>query len=107
MVAVANARKYGTGANINPDGDVADGFFEVVVVRRLNLMEIAKAILTEKSFDPRKIEVFKTQKAKLSVLYKAYFQVDGEYRGRIKVLNAEIKPGVLHLVLPQPASATA
>ena len=25
MVAIANACKYGTGANINPDGDVADG----------------------------------------------------------------------------------
>ena len=32
MVTIANARKYGTGANINPDGNVADGKFEVVVV---------------------------------------------------------------------------
>ena len=100
MVALANARKYGTGANINPDGDVADGFFEVVVVRRLNLVEILKAILTEKSFDPSKIEVFKTTKAQLSVLHKAFFQVDGEYRGRTKKIEASIKPGTLHLVLP-------
>ncbi len=27
MVVIANARKYGTGGNINPDGDVSDGFF--------------------------------------------------------------------------------
>ncbi|MGV3657656.1 MAG: diacylglycerol/lipid kinase family protein [Chitinophagaceae bacterium] len=102
MVALANARKYGTGANINPDGDVADGYFEVVVVRRLNLVEILKAIMTEKSFDPSKIEVFKTKKAQLSVLHKAFFQVDGEYRGRLKKIEASIKPGVLQLVLPVP-----
>lgn len=107
MVAIANARKYGTGANINPDGDVADGFFEVVVVRKLNLIEIAKAIMTEKSFHPNRIEVFKTKKAKLSTLYKAYFQVDGEYRGRIKSLQAKIKPGVLQLVVPHPTPENA
>ncbi|HEX6334947.1 MAG TPA: diacylglycerol kinase family protein, partial [Flavisolibacter sp.] len=27
MVVLANARKYGTGANINPDGNIADGRF--------------------------------------------------------------------------------
>ena len=32
MVALANAEKYGTGAVINPHGDVADGEFEIVVV---------------------------------------------------------------------------
>ena len=46
MVALANARKYGTGANINPEGDVADGKFEVVVVRKINVLEIIKAIFT-------------------------------------------------------------
>jgi len=107
MVAICNARKYGTGANINPDGDVADGFFEVVVVRKLNLIEITKAILTEKSFHPNRIEVFKTTKATLTTLYKAYFQVDGEYRGRTKKINAEIKHGVLKLVLPPPAAENA
>ena len=53
------------------------------------------------------VEVFKTKKATLSTLYKAYFQVDGEYRGRIKSLSAQIKPGVLQLVLPKPAAENA
>lgn len=100
MVTIANARKYGTGANINPDGDVADGYFEVVVVRKLNLIEICKAIFTDKSFHPRRIEVFKTKTLKLSVLKKAYFQVDGEYRGKIKSLEARIFPANLLVVFP-------
>ncbi|HEU4470343.1 MAG TPA: YegS/Rv2252/BmrU family lipid kinase [Flavisolibacter sp.] len=100
MVVLANARKYGTGANINPNGDVADGRFEVVVVRKLNLFEILKAIFTEKSFNPDKIEVFSTTSAELRVQRKAYFQVDGEYRGKTTSIKARIMPGVLHMMLP-------
>jgi diacylglycerol kinase (ATP) len=102
MVTIANARKYGTGANINPEGDVADGYFEVVVVRKLNLIEIGKAIFTEKSFHPRRIEVFKTKKLHLSLLHRSFFQVDGEYRGKIKELTASIMPNALKIMLPQP-----
>jgi YegS/Rv2252/BmrU family lipid kinase len=103
MVAIANASKYGTGATINPEGEVTDGFFEIVVVRKLNLIEITKAILTEKSFHPNRIEIFKVKKAVLSTLHRAYFQVDGEYRGRIKKVKAAIQPGALNVMLPQPA----
>ncbi|MGZ5191275.1 MAG: diacylglycerol/lipid kinase family protein, partial [Flavisolibacter sp.] len=77
MVTFANARKYGTGANINPDGNVADGKFEVVVVRKLNVLEICKAIFTNKSFDGEKIEVFSTKNLELQIHKKAYFQIDG------------------------------
>jgi diacylglycerol kinase (ATP) len=100
MVVLANARKYGTGANINPDGDVSDGLFEVVVIRKLNLVEIGKALLTNRSFDPEKIEVFQTKKAKLTSRKRAYFQVDGEYRGRTSTVVAAIEPGALKMMLP-------
>lgn len=103
MVVLANARKYGTGANINPDGDVCDGFFEIVVVRKLNLIEVFKGIFTDKSFHPRRIEVFRTRKARLSSLYRTYFQVDGEFRGKIRDLEAAIEPGCLQVMVPRPA----
>ena len=102
MVVLANARKYGTGANINPDGDVCDGFFEVVVVRKLNLIEIFKGVFTDKSFHPRRIEVFRTRKASLSTLHRTYFQVDGEFRGKIRSLEAVIEPGCLKVMVPHP-----
>ena len=100
MIVLANARKYGTGANINPEGDVTDGYFEIVVVRKLHLVEIFKSILTNKSFHPDRIEVFKTKKVTISTLKRAYFQVDGEYRGKITQLNAEIIPAQLTIMLP-------
>lgn len=105
MVVLANARKYGTGGNINPDGNLEDGFFEVVVLRKLNLIEMFKGLLTEKSFDPNKIEVIKTTKAHIHTLRRHYFQVDGEYKGRVREVRAEIVKHALYIVVPvRPAS---
>lgn len=102
MVVIANARKYGTGGNINPDGDVSDGKFEVVVLRKLNLIEIMKALLTDKSFHPNRIEVFSTTKAEITTLKKSYFQVDGEYRGKTNQIKAEIVAKALQVMYPEP-----
>ena len=100
MVALANARKYGTGANINPDGNVSDGRFEVIVVRKLNVFEIIKAIFTNRSFHPDRIEVFPTTNVEMNIHRKAYFQVDGEYKGKISTVKARIIPGAIHIMLP-------
>src|SRR5690606_15930640 len=42
VVILANASKYGFGAVINPGGDLRDGLFEVVIVRRLAVSELFK-----------------------------------------------------------------
>jgi YegS/Rv2252/BmrU family lipid kinase len=100
MVALANARKYGTGANINPDGNVSDGKFEIIIVRKLNVLEIFKAIFTDRSFRPEKIEVFSTTNLEMIIHRKAYFQVDGEYKGKVKSIKARILPGAINVMLP-------
>jgi diacylglycerol kinase (ATP) len=100
MVALANARKYGTGANINPDGNVADGKFEVVIVRKLNVFEIMKAIFTNRSFYPQRIEVFPTTNLELNIRHKVYFQVDGEYKGKIANIKARVLPQIIQVMVP-------
>lgn len=100
MVVLANAEKYGTGAVINPDGNVADGKFEVVVVRKLHLYTIIKAVLAGKRFDPKRIEVFRTKKVVLRFQQKAPFQIDGEFRGKVAFLEARILPGIVNVLLP-------
>lgn len=105
MVVLANARKYGTGGNINPEGSLEDGYFEVVVLRKLNLIEMFKALLTEKAFDPEKIEVISTTKAHIRTLRRHYFQIDGEYKGRVREVRAQILPQALYIVVPDTPSA--
>ena len=100
MVVLANARMYGTGAVINPDGSPFDGHFEVVIFRRLTVWEIIKLFWRYRPFDPKNIEIYPATSITIETHRKAYFQVDGEYRGQITKLTAEIKPGALQLVLP-------
>ncbi|MBV9988850.1 MAG: NAD(+)/NADH kinase [Chitinophagaceae bacterium] len=101
MVVIANARTYGTGALINPSGNISDGLFEVVVVKELSVWELLKMIVTHKPFDPRKIEVLKTTEARVNIRKRGYFQVDGEYRGKQPSVHARILPAALRLLLPR------
>ena len=100
MVVIANAQTYGTGAIINPGGKVDDGLFEVVVVRRLNLLELMKMLITHQPFHPDRIEVFRTKNLEMNLKRKAYFQVDGEYLGMVTCVKARILPQIIHVMLP-------
>lgn len=101
MVVLANARMYGTGAVINPDGSPFDGQFEVVVFRRLSFWEILKLFWRYKPFDPKQIEIFPATSVSIDTHRRVYFQVDGEYRGRVTTLKADIKPGALTMLVPE------
>lgn len=100
MVVLANARKYGTGAVINPEGDLYDGFFEVVIVRRLALSEIFKSILKPQPFNPEKFEVIHARSVRIETTRRMPFQVDGEYLGKVRKVSAEIEQAKLHIVVP-------
>ena len=100
MVVLANARRYGTGALINPDGDPADGLFEVVIVRRLSFWGLLKLFWPYRPFDPAIVEIVPTKAAHITTRRKAYFQVDGEYRGRVNDVRAAIRPGQLRVLVP-------
>ncbi|MEP6927424.1 MAG: diacylglycerol kinase family protein [Ginsengibacter sp.] len=99
MIVLANASKYGTGAVINPRGNVGDGVFEIVVVRKLSLSELFKMFLSYKSFNPKKVEVFQAKTATITTRHKTHFQVDGEYKGKIDKVTAEIIPSQLNLLI--------
>jgi YegS/Rv2252/BmrU family lipid kinase len=101
MVVIANASKYGTGALINPEGNLGDGLFEVVVVRRINFFSVLKMFLQFKRFNPKKVELFQASQAIISTLKKTHFQVDGEYIGRVTNVKAEIIKSQLELILPR------
>ncbi len=100
MVVLANASKYGTGALINPEGDLHDGFFEIVIVRRVAFFAVLKMFLQFKKFNPKKVEVFKAKTVEIFTNKKMHFQVDGEYMGQVKKLSAKILESQLNILLP-------
>lgn len=99
MVVIANASKYGTGAVINPEGNLGDGVFEIVIVRKLSLSQLFRMFLSYKNFNPKKVEVFQTKNATIITNRKTHFQVDGEYKGKIDKVTATIFPSQLNLLV--------
>ncbi|HEY0680023.1 MAG TPA: diacylglycerol kinase family protein [Chitinophagaceae bacterium] len=100
MIVLANASKYGTGALINPAGSLYDGEFELIIVKRLALAELIKMLIQHRQFNPNKIDIIKVKDVTITTTKKTYFQVDGEYRGKLKSIHAAIIPGRLKIVLP-------
>ena len=100
MVVIANASKYGTGAVINPEGNLGDGLFEVIIVRRLAFVTLLKMLFKPGIFNPKKIEIIPSTSVEVSMSNKMYFQIDGEYQGKIKNLTAQICEGCLNMIVP-------
>lgn len=104
MIVIGNASKYGTGAVINPDAVTDDGIFELVIVRRIAFSEFIKLFWSYKSFDPRSIEIFETTKAEITSKKGVRFQIDGEYKGKVNKVTAEIFPGALNVLIPDDSA---
>lgn len=99
MLVVANARLYGTGVAINPDGSVYDGHFELVIMRQISFTEILKMLLRNRRFDRRKTEVIRiSDNATIKTDRPAFFQVDGEYIGELREIRCHIERGAVQIV---------
>ncbi|PWV51454.1 diacylglycerol kinase family protein [Chitinophaga sp. S165] len=103
MIVLANARMYGTGACINPDGNLTDGLFEVVILKRLSIAELLKMLFRHRPFDPTKTEILQASQVTIITRKRAHFQLDGEYLGKTKLVSASILPRALKVIVPAPA----
>ncbi len=100
MVVIANASKYGTGALINPKGNLDDGKFELVLIKRISFFQILRMVFHGKKFNSKVVEIFSLAKTKITSRHAAHFQVDGEYLGKSKKTEAEILHHSIRLILP-------
>jgi diacylglycerol kinase (ATP) len=100
MVVIANATKYGTGVMINPQGKLDDDLFEVVIVKKISIGEIFKMRFTHRPYHPDKTELLQTRSLKIKSRRKVHFQVDGEYRGKVNEVEAEIVKKGLTIMVP-------
>lgn len=103
MVVLANAKTYGTGAIINPEGNLEDGNFEIVLIRKLSVWELFKMLISHQPFNPECVEVLCAKNMDLNVTKNAYFQVDGEYRGKTKNIKAKALSQIVTMILPDEA----
>lgn len=100
MIVIANASKYGTGAVINPDAVVDDGVFELVVVRKIAFSEFVKLFWSYKSFNPHKVQVIETTEVEMRSRRGVRFQIDGEYKGKVRKLSARVRKHAFRVLVP-------
>ena len=100
LVAIANARSYGTGATINPNGLMNDGKFEILIFKNFDVIEILKTLRNEVELNPDFVQIIQTNKARISCIKPVAFQIDGEFLGEKQDVHITIKPRELILAGP-------
>lgn len=100
LLAIANANKFGTGANVNPKGKINDGKFEVLIFKNLDFIEIFKTLKEDFEINPEFMEVISTNKVTVSCKTKVPFQIDGEYCGEVDNIIATVLPQKIEIAVP-------
>ena len=100
MIVIANATKYGSGAIINPIGRLDDELFEVIVMKKISLSEMFKMIYSHKEYDSEKTQVYQTNELSIKSYRRVHFQIDGEYLGKVREVNAVVMPDCLEILIP-------
>lgn len=95
MLAIANSKKFGTGAIVNADGKMDDGIFELLLFKKLDIIEVFKTFNKGAKFSPEFLEVIPTKKAIIKSNKKIDFQIDGEYCKTLNEVEAIIEPQAL------------
>lgn len=102
MVVFANAKKYGTGAVVNPLGKLGDGKFEVCIFKPYPWYAIFR--LTYLFFSGKLnyspfVKIYSTTKVKVSSDKAEYLQIDGEPIGKFKKVEVEIASSQLMVLV--------
>ena len=100
LLAIANAKKYGTGSKINPEGRFNDGKFELLIFKKFDIPGILKTFQENVEVNRDFLEVFPASEAVIECEKNVPFQIDGEYRGEIKSAHARISPYKIKMTVP-------
>lgn len=101
MIIIANAKKYGTGVVINPNGIINDGKFELVILKNLDLIVFMKIITGNIPINTEDVVIISTDKAIITCSFPVSFQIDGEYCGEQIRLDISILPKQMKIAVPK------
>jgi len=103
MVVFANAKKYGTGAIVNPEGKIADGKFEVCIFKPYPWYAIFRLTFLffsgQLNYSPF-VKIYSTKKVQVSCKTPEHLQIDGELMGKHRSVDVEIVPKALKMLIP-------
>ncbi|MEY3194496.1 MAG: hypothetical protein RIQ78_593 [Bacteroidota bacterium] len=103
VIAVANGPMYGYNMQIAPDARLDDGLFEVVIIKDVPRWQYFAAVpstFTGKIYDEAFVEHFTTRHVVISADQPLPVHVDGEGLISEQMLNFDIQPGALNVLMP-------
>jgi diacylglycerol kinase family enzyme len=100
MIVIANSQKYGTGVVINPGGLMDDGFFELIILKNLDLLVLGKIITGNMPIDTGEVVIISTDKATIETNVPVNFQIDGEYFGSEMKLDIAVSSKKIKVAIP-------
>ncbi len=106
MAVLANARRFGTGVLFNPEGNLFDGRFEVVLVEEITLGGLLKAglsTISEVDYGDL-ISVHSCRSVTLELEKPATLQIDGEVIGPVHTLKARMIQQALPVIVEKRKS---
>jgi diacylglycerol kinase family enzyme len=69
-------------------------------MKEISLIETLKMLFTHQPFNPKKVEVYSTQKVTIRCKKRIPFQIDGEYQGKVKNIEATIVSPAVSIIVP-------
>ena len=104
MICVANGRYYGGGFNPVPEADPSDGLLDVLLVKKLNLLQVATVIGKYKkglhaSF-PELVRHIRTDRIRITCDKQTAINLDGELR-RASVVDMKITGKKIRFFYPK------
>lgn len=100
MVVIANATKYGTGFLINPKGTPFDHLFEIIILPKYSLKDLFKMAFQQWQPLSSKTIMLQCNDVIIQSEIPLHFQVDGEFQGKIKTLEASINNRFIQVIVP-------
>ncbi|UII28084.1 YegS/Rv2252/BmrU family lipid kinase [Fulvivirga maritima] len=101
MVVFANATKYGTGAVVNPEGQLDDGKFEICIFKPspwYAMFSLAYHFFTGNMKRSRYVSILTAEELRLYTKKADTLQIDGEDLGEYTEVYVQIEPAQLHVI---------
>lgn len=104
MITFANARRYGTGAFVNPHGRIDDGQFEVCIFKpwpRWYFFWLAILSFSGRLDESRYVKILSVTEARVEADSPLPLQIDGELYGETKEVMVEMVDEKVRVWVPE------
>ncbi len=104
MIAFTNANAFGSNTTINPSGVIDDGVFEICIIKSFPKLEgvgILYRLLTGEIDQSMHYEIIQCTQATIQNPERELLQIDGEPQTSVETIEVTIRPGSLHVIVPE------